>query len=110
TTPPARFLRHCDLGLEAGPPLYRPRSRHQPDRTVLLDRQHRADPLAQYGPASLVERHGVARSRSLPAQERTPEVVKVSKDRGYIDRPCRDLGHTGLAPQRFQAFRPTDRK
>jgi amino acid efflux transporter len=69
-----------------GSTAHRPRSRYQVDRTVFRDREHRADLLPQFGAASLVQRHGVARRRALTTQERTPVVIEVPKGGGHINR------------------------
>ncbi|HET7379124.1 MAG TPA: APC family permease, partial [Gaiellales bacterium] len=47
--------------VRAGSTTYRPRSCRQGDRTVVRDRQARANPFPQRGAASLAQRHGIAR-------------------------------------------------
>src|SRR5579884_2835030 len=51
------------------------------------EREGGADALGQRCTAFVVERRGVARRRTLPAQERRPVVVEISKDGWDVDCP-----------------------
>src|SRR5262249_47815465 len=61
---------------------HRPRPGDQVDAAVGLGghRHRRADPLTERDAALLVERHAIARSRGLAAEERRPVVVEVLED------------------------------
>src|SRR4051794_6788288 len=62
----------------------RPRSRYKRDAAVLRYRQLGPDTLTESRPSFLGERHGIAGSWALPAQEWRPVVIEIAKVRWCV--------------------------
>ena len=73
------------LGRSSDRAAHGPCPRDQINAAVLAGRKARANPVTQYGTTVFGKGHALARRRSLPAEKRSPVVIKVLEYRWSID-------------------------